>query len=92
MNESGTKDVVASNTVMKKSDGTVAILGGQNMFDVFTKANVYATGKNDTQYDEKINGFWRDQVRAYAHGEKDRDAAIADFKANVKENINVTVE
>ena len=90
--EGGTKDCVASATVMESSDGTLDFLGGQNMFDVFGDANAYANGKNLTQYDETINQYWRDQVRQYAAGEKDRDAAIADFKQQVADNLAVTVE
>ena len=70
--EGGTKDCVASGTVMDMSDGTLDFLGGQNMFDVFGEANSYANGKNLTQYDETINQYWRDQVRQYTAGEKDQ--------------------
>ena len=90
--EGGTKDSVASGTVMAKSNGELDFLGGQNMFDVFIPANAFANGKNLTQYDETINQAWRDQVRAYAAGEKDRDAAIADFKQTVADNLDVIVE
>lgn len=90
--EGGTKDVVASGTVMAKSDGTLDFLGGQNMFDVFIKANDNAKGTNITQYDEKINSLWRDQVREYTAGNKSRDQAIADFKQNVADNLDVMVE
>ena len=90
--EGGTKDCVASATVMDMSDGTLDFLGGQNMFDVFGEANSYANGKNLTQYDETINTYWRDQVRQYSAGEKDRDTAIADFKQQVADNLAVTVE
>ena len=86
------KDCVASATVMEISDGTLDFLGGQNMFDVFGDANAYANGKNLTQYDETINSYWREQVRLYAAGEKDYDTAIADFKQNVADNLDVTVE
>ena len=89
--EGGTKDSVASGTVMEMSDGSLDFLGGQNMFDVFVPANEYANGSNLTQYDETINSYWRDQVRQYAAGEKDRDAAIADFRTNVGDNLNVSV-
>ena len=58
--EGGTKDTVASGTVMAMSDGKLDFLGGQNMFDVFVPANQYANGKNLTQYDETINNIWRD--------------------------------
>ncbi len=90
--EGGTKDSVASGTVMSKSNGELEFLGGQNMFDVFVPANAYANGKNLTQYDESINQIWRDQVRAYAAGEKDRDAALADFKQTVSDNLGIEAE
>jgi multiple sugar transport system substrate-binding protein len=90
--DGGTKDCVASGTVMSMSDGKLDFLGGQNMFDVFVPANQYANGKNLTQYDETINSYWRDQVRSYAHGEKDRDTAIADFKQNVADNLDIEVD
>lgn len=90
--EGGTKDAVASGTVMSVSNGDLEFLGGQNMFDVFVPANAYANGKNLTQYDETINTYWRDQVRAYTAGEKSREQAIADFKQQVADNLDVIVE
>ena len=87
--EGGTKDSVASGTVMDKSDGALDFLGGQNMFDYFVPANSYANGKNLTQYDESINQIWRDQVRAYAAGEKSRDDAIKDFKQTVSDTLGI---
>lgn len=88
----GTKDCVASGTVMDKSDGSLEFLGGQNMFDVFVPANAYANGKNLTQYDETINQYWRDQVREYTAGNKSKEDAIKDFKQNVADNLDVIVE
>jgi len=88
----GTKDAVASGTVMSKSDGSVAFLGGQNMFDAFVPAGKFATGTNKTQYDDTINGYWRAQVREYTAGNKTREQAIADFKQDVADNLDVTVE
>ena len=92
MSDAGTKDCVASGTVMEISNGEIDFLGGQNMFDVFVPANANAKGDNLTQYDETINGYWREQVRLFAAGEKDRDAAIADFKQQVADNLDVIVE
>lgn len=86
------KDSVASATVMAMSDGTLDILAGQNMFDVFVPANEFANGSNLTQYDGTINGYWRDQVRQYSAGEKTRDEAIAGFKQMVADNLDVVVE
>lgn len=90
--EVGTKDTVASSVVMEKSNGELALLGGQNMFDVFVPANANATGKNLTQYDETINMIWRDQVREYAAGNKSRDQALADFKQQVKDQLDIDSE
>ncbi len=87
--EGGTKDCVASGTVMAKSNGELAFLGGQNMFDVFVPANAFANGKNLTQYDESINSIWRDEVRNYTAGNKDRATAIADFKTKVAEETGI---
>ena len=90
--EGGTKDCVGSGTVMAMSDGKLDFLGGQDMFEVFVPANQYANGKNLTQYDETINSFWREQVREYTAGNKTREQAIADFKQNVADNLDVVVE
>ena len=89
--EGGTKDTVASGTVMGKSDGSLDFLGGQNMFDVFIPANKFAKGDNMTQYDETINNAYTDQVSQYAAGEKDKDAAIADFKDKVSTELGIEV-
>lgn len=90
--EGGTKDAVASGTVMGMSDGSLDFLGGQNMFDVFIPANQFANGKNLTQYDETINIYWRDQVRQYTSGEKTREEAISAFKQQVADNLDIIVE
>ena len=89
LNDAGTKDCVASGTVMAMSDGSLDFLGGQNMFDVFVPANQFANGKNLTQYDEKINQKWRGQVRQYTAGNKGRDAAIKDFKQEVADELDI---
>lgn len=87
-----TKDSVASGVVMAKSNGELPFLGGQNMFDYFVPANQYANGKNLTEYDESINLIWRDQVRAYANGQKTRDAAIKDFKQTVSDKLGIDID
>lgn len=90
--EGGTKDTVASGTVMSKSDGSLAFLGGQNMFEAFVPANEFANGKNLTQFDETINNYWRGQVRSYTAGEKTREEALASFKQEVADNLDIVVE
>ncbi len=82
------KAAVASNTVMAKSDGTSDFCGGQNIFPAFIQANYFASGKNMTQYDFLISGYYTDAVRQYAEGVTDKEQAIKDFKKAVKENIS----
>ena len=84
-----TKDAVSSSVVMAKSDGKLDFLGGQNMFDYFVPAGKYASGKNLTEYDETINSYWRDQVRAYAAGNKSKADAIKDFKKKVLDELEI---
>lgn len=90
--EGGTKDTVASNVVMAKSNGELDFLGGQNMFDAFMKGNELANGRVLTQYDESINNIFRDYVRQYAAGEIDRDTALASFKQNVADTLGLAVD
>lgn len=90
--EQGTKDSVASSVVMDKSNGEIAMLGGQNMFDIFVPANANASGKNLTAFDETINKLWRDQVREYSAGNKDRAKALETFKQQVKDQLNIDSE
>jgi multiple sugar transport system substrate-binding protein len=86
----GTKDTVASGTVMKKSDGKLDFLGGQNMFDVFVPAGANCTGSNKTQYDETINTYFRNHVRDYTAGKATRDEALAGFKQDVADNLDLS--
>jgi hypothetical protein len=87
--EGGTKDTVSSGTVMAMSNGELAFLGGQNMFDVFVPANQFANGKNLTQYDSVINLLWRDQVRQYTAGNVTREDALAAFKQAVTDQTGI---
>jgi len=87
--DGGTKDTVGSGTVMERSNGEIDFLGGQNMFDVFVPAAMFANGKNMTQYDESINQIWREETREYSGGNKSRDEAIESFRQRVAETLGV---
>ena len=84
-----TKDVVGSGAVMDRSDGTVAFLAGQDMFDIFIPAGEYATGRVLTQFDQTINEFFMDQSELYAIGEKTLEEALADFRQMVYDNLGI---
>ena len=89
LNDTGTKDTVASGTVMKISDGTMEFLGGQNPFEIFVNATHYASGKSMCVNDSDINWMFMDAARAYALGEKDRETALKDFKAQVEDELGI---
>lgn len=92
MNENGTKDTVASNVVLAKSNGETDFLGGQNMFEYFIPANEYATATNMTQYDSVCNDAWGDAVSQYVAGNVDRDGAIALFKETISGKLDVDID
>lgn len=88
--ESGSKkDTVASTAVMEKSDGSLKFLGGQNMYEYYTKANALAKGTNSSVYDEICNSYWCEVVREYTGGTMTRDQAIASFKQRMKEQFSI---
>ena len=92
MNENGTKDTVASNVVLARSNGETDFLGGQNMFEYFIPANEYATATNMTQYDSVCNDAWGDAVGQYVAGNVDRDGAITLFKETISGKLDVDID
>ena len=91
--DGGIPDTVASDTVLNIAyNGSTDFLGGQNMFDYFIPANRYASGKSMTQYDDSLNYEWQEQAYSYAHGQKDKNTAIADFKHFVKDQFGIEPE
>lgn len=92
MNEAGTKDTVASNVVLARSNGESDFCGGQNVFEYFIPANQYATATNMTQYDNVCNDAWGDAAAQYRNGEVDRDTAIMNFKMDISGKIDVEIE
>ena len=87
--DGGTKDTVGSGVVMARSNGEIDFLGGQNMFDVFVPAAMFANGKNMTQYDESINQIWREETREYSGGAKSREEAISSFRSRVADTLGI---
>ena len=85
----GVKEAVVSGKVMEKADGSMEFLGGQNMFEYYRIANDKASGKHITEYDAVIDTLWRNAVRDYAEGKKNRSETIAGFKEAVKERVNI---
>lgn len=86
------KDAVASAAVMDKADGTLAILGGQDMFDFFLPAGAGASSAAWHELDRSINGQFQDLVNMYINGEISKDDAIAQFKTWINEEHGIDVD
>lgn len=89
--EEPTKDTVVSGAVMEKVNGTVDILGGQNMNEYYLPANEQTSGNNLTQYDQRINYLWREAALMYVDGYISRKEAIKSFKEKVGKELNIIV-
>ncbi|MBD5501912.1 MAG: hypothetical protein HDR10_12055 [Lachnospiraceae bacterium] len=92
-----TLDYVNNKTAMKTlSDagkGAYDFLGGQDFIAVFSPLADEVDVSWMCAYDQKVNELLDTQVTAYSTGEKDKDTAVADFKAAVAEAYpSVTVE
>ncbi|GHU95525.1 hypothetical protein FACS1894208_08480 [Clostridia bacterium] len=90
-NDAGTKDYVSSSVVVGKSNGESAFLGGQDLLKAYVPLADKVAIKigNLGQYDGTIQGLFQEAFTAYANGEKDKDTAVSDFKANVKSQLDI---
>ncbi len=80
MNDNGTKDTVASSTVLAKVKGDMALLGGQDAFPIFISATSFASAKCKCLYDDQLNGVFMDNAADYARGKISKQDAINNFK------------
>lgn len=73
--------------------GAYEFLGGQDFIAVFSPLAEDVDVSWMSAYDQKVQELMETQLNAYATGEKDKDTAIADFKAAVADAYpGVTVE
>ncbi|MFI3214298.1 MAG: ABC transporter substrate-binding protein [Eubacteriales bacterium] len=81
-----TGDVLANQTVADaiKGDFEEEFLGGQNHYEMFSDLAKEVTADTITGEDGAIQLLLNAQVDEYIRGNKDKETAIADFKANVK--------
>lgn len=92
-----TLDYVNNKTAMKTlSDagkGAYEFLGGQDFIAMFSPLAEDVDVSWMSSYDQKINELYGIQVKMYQIGDKDKDTAIADFKASVADAYpDITVE
>lgn len=83
----------AMQTLSDEGLGAYEFLGGQDFIEVFSPLAEQVDVSWMSAYDQKVNELLQTQVDAYSIGEKDKETAIADFKAAVQEAYpSVTVE
>ncbi len=75
---------VSLHTLMNKIDGTNDFLGGQNIYDVYGKEASKSGGKYFAGYECDIEARWKEEVEKYIDGNKTREQAIEDFKAEIE--------
>ncbi|MEA4896111.1 MAG: hypothetical protein VB064_12760 [Oscillospiraceae bacterium] len=59
------------------------MFGGQNLIEFYSESADNIDASTVTDVDQKTQSLFQTQVDAYAMGTKDKDTAIADFKASV---------
>jgi hypothetical protein len=84
-----TKDAVASSVIMARTDGSVPMLGGQNMFEYFIPAAANARSNHWHEYDSTINGIFQDFCRQYYNGEMTKEEALDGFRAQVYDRLGI---
>lgn len=83
----------AMKTLSDAGKGAYDFLGGQDFISVFSPLAEDVDVSWMSAYDQKVNELLDTQVTEYSLGNKDKDAAVADFKAAVAEAYPaVTVE
>lgn len=83
----GNKRAVISGTIMKNTMNTIDFLGGENINSIVYNTIKQTNGKKYefyTSLDSTADSEWMNIVRAYLKQGKSKDAAIAEFKANMK--------
>ena len=88
----GTKETVASKTVMARSDGSLPFLDDQNIFNIFIPADNMVNCGSYNEHDSDIGLIWLEQVDYYVSGVKTKEKAMADFKAIVSYEYNIPIE
>ncbi|MGD9940818.1 MAG: extracellular solute-binding protein [Clostridia bacterium] len=81
-----TGDLVSNTKVVDRIKSTYSepFLGGQNHYAAFADMARNINAKILTGYDQEIETIFQEQMENYVNGKKTLDAAIADFKAAVK--------
>jgi ABC-type glycerol-3-phosphate transport system substrate-binding protein len=67
-------------------------LGGQNHYAQFCEMSKTVDGSLTQGTDQQIEALWTESVTAYAMGEKSKDQALNDFKAQVETTMGIAIQ
>lgn len=81
------KDMVSSEVVQVRLDGTLDFLGGQDMAPVFLEAAQTFTTRGWGPHDREINGLFNDTAILYFDGTLTRDEMIEEFQSLVRDQL-----
>lgn len=86
-----TGDFVSNSVVISKIKDTFSepFLGGQNHYAAFAEMAKNVDGKLTQGTDQAIEALFNEAATAYVNGEKTKDAAVADFKAQVSAQLGL---
>jgi ABC-type glycerol-3-phosphate transport system substrate-binding protein len=86
-----TGDVVSNINVMNniKDEFSEDFLGGQNHYAMFAELAQGVNGRLVQGTDQAIEGLFQEAVTAYVEGEKTKDEALRDFRAQVESQLGI---
>ena len=74
---------------MAKSNGLYDFCGGQNVYETYIECNNMPSGKNLTQNDVVINGYYKQAVDMYANVDLTASEFFEYFENSVYENVDI---
>lgn len=88
-----TGDVVSNKNVVEKIKDSYAdpYLAGQNHYSAFSKMAESVNGKLSQGTDQAIESIFAEETAAYVNGEKTKQQALDDFKAQVSSTLSLSL-
>ncbi len=88
-----TGDVVSNKNVVEKIKDSYAdsYLDGQNHYSAFAKMAESVNGKLSQGTDQAIESIFAEETAAYVNGEKTKQQALDDFKAQVSSTLSLSL-
>ncbi|WP_296010803.1 ABC transporter substrate-binding protein [uncultured Treponema sp.] len=88
-----TGDVVSNKNVVEKIKDSYAdpYLAGQNHYSAFAKMAESVNGKLSQGTDQAIESIFSEETAAYVNGEKTKQQALDDFKAQVSSTLSLSL-